>query len=322
MKAMRFHEYGDPQVLRLEEVNVPTPGEGQVRVRVAATSFNGVDGNIRAGRMQGPMPLDLPHTPGLDVAGTVDALGDGVDGLQVGDPVIGFLPFVDDGAAAEYVVAAAASLAPAPDEHPARRRGRTAPGRAHRLAGTLRARGPAGRAADPHQRRQRCRGRLRRAAGQVRRRPRHRHGERRHHATQVQAHGADEVVDHTAGDVSAGGQRAGRRVAQPGPDQSRAVHWPWPPWSATEGSSSTPPCGCPPRPTRRAACAASTCTSAATPTQLAELSRPRRPRRAHRRRRRARPDDRPRQRPHPRRRRNPRRQSRRPPVHRLTAPAR
>ena len=43
-----------------------------MRVRVAATSFNGVDGNIRAGRMQGPMPLELPHIPGLDVAGTVD----------------------------------------------------------------------------------------------------------------------------------------------------------------------------------------------------------------------------------------------------------
>ncbi len=118
MKAMRFHEYGEPQVLRLEEVNVPSPGEGQVLVRVAATSFNGVDGNIRAGRMQGPMPLELPHTPGLDVAGAVDALGPGVDGLQVGDPVIGFLPFVENGAAAEYVVAAAASLAPAPNSIP------------------------------------------------------------------------------------------------------------------------------------------------------------------------------------------------------------
>ena len=118
MKAVRFHEYGGPEVLRVEEVDVPLPREGQVLVRVAATSFNGVEGNIRAGRMQGPMPLRLPHTPGLDVAGTVEALGEGVDGLQVGDPVIGFLPFVDDGAAAEYVVAAAAGLAPAPSSIP------------------------------------------------------------------------------------------------------------------------------------------------------------------------------------------------------------
>ena len=118
MKAMRFHEYGDPEVLRHDEVDLPTAGAGQVRVRVAATSFNGVDGNIRAGRMQGPMPMALPHVPGLDVAGTVDALGDGVDTLSEGDAVIGFLPFGDDGATAEYVLATAATLAPAPTSIP------------------------------------------------------------------------------------------------------------------------------------------------------------------------------------------------------------
>ena len=118
MKAIRFHEYGGPEVLRLNEVDLPTPGPGQVRVRVAATSFNGVDANIRAGRMQGPMPMDLPHVPGLDLAGTVDALGDGVDTLREGDRVIGFLPFGDDGAAAEYVLATAADLAHAPTSVP------------------------------------------------------------------------------------------------------------------------------------------------------------------------------------------------------------
>ena len=114
MKAVVFHEYGAPDVLRYEEVDDPVPGAGQVRVRVAATTFNGVDGNIRAGFMQGPMPLTLPHIPGLDLAGTVDALGDDVDGFEVGDEVIGFLPFVTDGASAELVVVAADSLAPAP----------------------------------------------------------------------------------------------------------------------------------------------------------------------------------------------------------------
>jgi NADPH:quinone reductase-like Zn-dependent oxidoreductase len=114
MKAIRFHEYGDPDVLRYEEVDQPVPGPGKVRIRVAATTFNGVDGNIRAGFMQGPMPLTLPHIPGLDVSGTIDALGEGVDAFEVGDHVVGFLPFVDDGASAEYVLAAAAALAPAP----------------------------------------------------------------------------------------------------------------------------------------------------------------------------------------------------------------
>ncbi|WP_433136086.1 NADP-dependent oxidoreductase [Actinomadura nitritigenes] len=118
MKAVRFHEYGGPDVLRYEDVDRPVPGAGQVRVRVAATTFNGVDGNIRAGFMQEPMPLTLPHIPGLDVAGTIDALGEGAGGLEIGDRVIGFLPFVVDGASAEYVLAPAESLAPAPTSIP------------------------------------------------------------------------------------------------------------------------------------------------------------------------------------------------------------
>ena len=98
MKAIRFHQYGDPDVLRHEDVEVPVPGPGEVRIRVAGTTFNGVDGNIRAGNMQGPMPLTLPHVPGLDVAGTVDELGADVRSPAVGDRVVGFLPFVVDGA--------------------------------------------------------------------------------------------------------------------------------------------------------------------------------------------------------------------------------
>ncbi|MGW7041472.1 NADP-dependent oxidoreductase [Streptomyces avermitilis] len=114
MKAVRFHQYGDPDVLRYEDVEQPNPGAGQVRVRVAATSFNPVDANIRAGFMQGPIPVTLPHTPGIDVAGTVDALGEGVTGIQAGDQVIGFLPMAEPGAAAEYVLAPADALTPAP----------------------------------------------------------------------------------------------------------------------------------------------------------------------------------------------------------------
>ncbi|MGY5014260.1 NADP-dependent oxidoreductase [Streptomyces sp. 900105755] len=114
MKAVRFHQYGDPDVLRYEDVEQPVPGAGQVRVRVAATSFNPVDANIRAGFMQGPIPVTLPHTPGIDVAGTVDALGEGVTGVQVGDQVIGFLPMAGPGAAAEYVLAPVEALTPAP----------------------------------------------------------------------------------------------------------------------------------------------------------------------------------------------------------------
>ncbi|WP_347405280.1 NADP-dependent oxidoreductase [Asanoa sp. WMMD1127] len=115
---MRFHEFGGPDVLRYEDVAQPTPGAGQVRIRVAATSFNGIDGNIRAGYMQDPIPVALPHTPGIDVAGTVDALGAGVAGLAVGDQVIGFLPMTEAGAAAEHVIAPAEILTGAPRNFP------------------------------------------------------------------------------------------------------------------------------------------------------------------------------------------------------------
>lgn len=118
MKAVRFHDYGDPGVLRYEDVEQPVPGPGQVRIRVAGTSFNSVDGNIRGGFMKDPIPVELPHTPGLDVAGTIDALGEGVDGFAAGDPVVGFLPMDKPGAAAQYVLAPAGILTAAPKSVP------------------------------------------------------------------------------------------------------------------------------------------------------------------------------------------------------------
>ncbi len=118
MKAVRFHEFGDRNVLRYEDVDEPVPGAGEVRLRVAATSFNGVDGGIRGGYLQGPFPVTLPHTPGIDVAGTVDALGDGVTEVAVGDAVVAFLSMTADGAAAEYVITPADVLASAPTSIP------------------------------------------------------------------------------------------------------------------------------------------------------------------------------------------------------------
>ena len=114
MKAVRFHEYGSPEVLRYEDVDQPVPGAGEVRIRVAATSFNPVEGNIRAGVMQGPIPIGLPHTPGIDLGGTVDAIGEDVTGFGLGDRVLGALPLTSTGAAAEYVIAPARMLATPP----------------------------------------------------------------------------------------------------------------------------------------------------------------------------------------------------------------
>jgi NADPH:quinone reductase-like Zn-dependent oxidoreductase len=118
MKAIRFHEYGDADVLRYEDVEEPVPGSEEVRVRVAATAFNPVDGGIRGGYLRDAFPVALPHVPGIDVAGTVDAVGANVTTRGIGDRVIGFLPMLADGSAADYVIAPAQVLADAPTSIP------------------------------------------------------------------------------------------------------------------------------------------------------------------------------------------------------------
>lgn len=116
MKTIRFHEVGGPEVLQYEEIDQPIPGAGQVRLRVAASAFNAADNGMRAGFL--PIPVVFPHVPGYDVSGTIDALGDGVDGFAVGDAVIAFLPMATDGGAAEYVIAPADALVAAPTSVP------------------------------------------------------------------------------------------------------------------------------------------------------------------------------------------------------------
>lgn len=116
MKAVWFEKTGGPEVLQFGEIATPTPAAGQVRVRVAASAFNAADNGMRAGFL--PIPIVLPHVPGYDVSGTVDAIGDGVEGFAIGDAVFGFLPMVADGGAAEFAIAPAESLVMAPTSIP------------------------------------------------------------------------------------------------------------------------------------------------------------------------------------------------------------
>ncbi|HVW46325.1 MAG TPA: alcohol dehydrogenase catalytic domain-containing protein [Solirubrobacterales bacterium] len=83
---VRFHEFGGPEVLAYEEVPTPSPGPGEVLVEARAIGVNGVDTTIRRGRL--PVDRPLPLIPGLEMAGTIAALGDGVEGRRVGDPVL------------------------------------------------------------------------------------------------------------------------------------------------------------------------------------------------------------------------------------------
>lgn len=85
MKAIRVHEFGGPEVLRLEDVPEPRPGVGQVLVRVRAAGVNPVDTYIRAGGHA--VKPQLPYTPGLDAAGTVETVGEGVERVRAGDRV-------------------------------------------------------------------------------------------------------------------------------------------------------------------------------------------------------------------------------------------
>ena len=84
MKAIRIHEFGDPEVLQLEEVADLTPGAGQVVVRMHAVGVNPVETYIRSGIYPKP---PTPFTPGSDGAGVVEAVGEGVDRVAVGDRV-------------------------------------------------------------------------------------------------------------------------------------------------------------------------------------------------------------------------------------------
>jgi NADPH:quinone reductase-like Zn-dependent oxidoreductase len=114
MKAVRYHSYGDSDVLAYEEADRPVAGAGQVVVRVAGTSFNPLDAVIRAGLAQQVFPVAFPHVPNFDVAGVIAEVGEGVSGWSVGDAVVAFLPMTAPGAAAEYVAAPAEALAAAP----------------------------------------------------------------------------------------------------------------------------------------------------------------------------------------------------------------
>ncbi|MFI7301261.1 NADP-dependent oxidoreductase [Streptomyces sp. NPDC050121] len=109
-------EYGGSDVLRVAEVPAPEPGDGQIRIRVAAAALNPADALIRSGALASRVPVQDYYVPGLDVAGTIDALGGGVRGFAVGDAVIGLSDWPDTqaGTHAEYVVLPVTAVAAAP----------------------------------------------------------------------------------------------------------------------------------------------------------------------------------------------------------------
>ena len=85
MKAIRVHEFGGPEVLKLEQVATPKPSAGEVLVRIHAAGVNPYEAYMRAGTYALKPPL--PYTPGSDGAGVVEAVGEGVKKVRHGDRV-------------------------------------------------------------------------------------------------------------------------------------------------------------------------------------------------------------------------------------------
>ena len=103
MKAIRFHEYGSPDVLRYEDVPIPEPENGQVLVKLHAAAVNPVDCAIRAGYFRTLRGHTIPLIPGWDFSGVVEGVGSGVQQWKVGDEVFGHPPIPGSGTYCEYI---------------------------------------------------------------------------------------------------------------------------------------------------------------------------------------------------------------------------
>jgi len=111
MRAIRFHEYGGSEKLVLETISRPVPKANEVLIKVHFAGVNPIDWKLRAGFLKDYMPLQLPSIPGIDVSGTIEELGPGVQTLKKGQAVFG----VAKGAYAEYAIASAGDVTAKPD---------------------------------------------------------------------------------------------------------------------------------------------------------------------------------------------------------------
>jgi NADPH:quinone reductase-like Zn-dependent oxidoreductase len=112
MRAVRFDHYGGPEVIEVRDVDDPVPGAGWVRVRVEAAGLNPGELAIRQGLLHERFPATFPSGQGTDFAGIVDAVGDGVSTVAVGDEVLGWSE--ERSSQAELVVVPAEQVTPKP----------------------------------------------------------------------------------------------------------------------------------------------------------------------------------------------------------------
>jgi NADPH:quinone reductase len=112
MKAMRVTKFGDPSVLQLEDIPKPAPGPGEALVRVHAAGVNYADIYFRSGAAR--LPIPFPFTPGIEGAGTIESVGEGVTEVKVGDRVAYATRGI--GSYAEYHSVSVGQLAPLPNK--------------------------------------------------------------------------------------------------------------------------------------------------------------------------------------------------------------
>ena len=110
MLAVLVHEYGGPNVMKLEEIDRPAPSAGQVLVKIHYATVIPLDWKIRNGWVHHVFPKTFPYIPGFYASGVVESIGPGVTGFHVGDRVFGMI----DGAYAEYGIASGISPAETP----------------------------------------------------------------------------------------------------------------------------------------------------------------------------------------------------------------
>src|SRR3954452_16065392 len=112
-RAVRYDEFGDVDVLRVDEVERPRPGAGEVLVAVRAAGINPGEASIRKGLMADLWPSTFPSGQGSDLAGVIEEIGEGVTGWAVGDGVIGWLD--DRSSQADLAVVPAGQLLRKPE---------------------------------------------------------------------------------------------------------------------------------------------------------------------------------------------------------------
>ena len=106
MKAIVAHQYGGPEVLKLEDLPIPAPKDDEMLIKVVAAGVNSFDGNLLSGNWaKPPNGTHLPWQPGYDIAGTVEKVGGKVTKFKVGDPIYAFITILKGGGYAEYALA-------------------------------------------------------------------------------------------------------------------------------------------------------------------------------------------------------------------------